>query len=195
MLRPDRREHLSGGLITEQPQDAQRLRRHGFHRPQQRRLLIECLTRPRDERRRDDQRRPVRRFENKCGAGRVPRRVATGLERGPNAAGRKRTGVRLAPDQFLAAEFEDRLAVAGRGQEAVMLLRRQAGHRVEEVGVVRGSLLDGPILHGGGDRVGDLPGPAALSLIVFLERLLNTALGSRYRWTASPKTSAPKPDP
>ena len=47
------------------------------------------------------------------------------------------------------------LAVAGRGEEAVVLLGGQAGHRLEQVGVVGRALLDGPVLHGGGDGVGD----------------------------------------
>ena len=39
-------------------------------------------------------------------------------------------------------------------QEAVVLLGRQAGQRVEDVGVVRGALFDRPILHRRGDDVG-----------------------------------------
>ena len=36
-----------------------------------------------------------------------------------------------------------------------MLLGGEAGHRLEQVGVVGGALLHGPVLHGGGDGVGD----------------------------------------
>ena len=57
--------------------------------------------------------------------------------------------------EFLAAELGEGLAVAGRGEEAVVLLGGQAGHRLEQVRVVRGALFDGPVLHGRGDGVGD----------------------------------------
>ncbi len=40
-------------------------------------------------------------------------------------------------------------------QEAVVLLGGQAGHRLEQVREVRGALFDRPVLHGGGDGVGD----------------------------------------
>ena len=40
-------------------------------------------------------------------------------------------------------------------EEAVVLLGGQAGHRLEQVREVGGALLDGPVLHGAGDGVGD----------------------------------------
>ena len=40
-------------------------------------------------------------------------------------------------------------------QEAVVLLGGQAGHRLEQVREVRGALFHRPVLHGGGDGVGD----------------------------------------
>ena len=40
-------------------------------------------------------------------------------------------------------------------QEAVVLLGGQAGHGLEQVREVGGALFDGPVLHGGGDGVGD----------------------------------------
>ena len=158
---------LRAVVVAEEPQDAQRLLRQRFHRAEQRRLLVERLAGPAEERGRDDQRRAVGPFEDEGGAGRVPGGVAAGLEGGADAAGGKRTGVRLAADQFLAAELGDRLAVAGRGEEAVVLLGGQAGHRLEEVREVGRALLDGPVLHGRGDRVGDRGSSGAPCLIVF----------------------------
>ncbi len=37
-----------------------------------------------------------------------------------------------------------------------MLLGGEAGERLEPVGEVRGAVLDGPVLHGRGDDIGDL---------------------------------------
>ena len=88
-------------------------------------------------------------------ARRVPAGVAAGLERGADAARGEARRVGLALHQLLAAEFGDGRAGAGRAQEAVVLLGGQAGHRLEEVGVVGGAVLEGPVLHGAGDRVGD----------------------------------------
>ena len=88
-------------------------------------------------------------------AGRIPRRVAARLEGGAHAAGREARGVGLAPDQFLARELRDRLAVAGRRQKRVVLLGGDAGQRLEPVRVVRRAVLDRPVLHRRGHRVGD----------------------------------------
>ncbi len=57
--------------------------------------------------------------------------------------------------QFLAAKLGNRAAIAGGGQEAVVLLGGQAGHGLEQVGEVGRPVLDGPVLHGAGDGVGD----------------------------------------
>ena len=67
----------------------------------------------------------------------------------------KLRGVRFALHQLLAAELGDGRAGAGRAEEAIVLLGGQPGHRLEQVGVVRGPVFDGPVLHGAGDRVGD----------------------------------------
>ena len=44
---------------------------------------------------------------------------------------------------------------ARRREKRVVLLGGDAGHRLEPVGVVRGAVLDGPVLQRGGDDVGD----------------------------------------
>ena len=94
-------------------------------------------------------------FEDVGGGGGVPGGVAAGFKGGADAAGGEGGGVRLALDEFLAGEFEDRLAIAGGREERVMLFGGDAGHGVEDVGVVGGALFDGPVLHGDGDGIGD----------------------------------------
>ena len=49
-----------------------------------------------------------------------------------------------------------------------MLFGRQAGQGIEDVGVVRGALLDGPVLHGRGHGVGD----RAVELLALFDRPL-----------------------
>ena len=146
------RDHAVG-LRSEQLQDAHRLLGQAVHRAQQRRLLVERITGPAHERRRDDERRTVRRHQQPGRAGRVPRGVAARFERRAHAARREARGIRLALHQFLAAELGNSAAVRRRGEERVVLFRRDPGHRLEPVGVVRRAVLDRPVLQRAGDDV------------------------------------------
>ena len=143
------------GRVAEPAQDAQRLLAQRLLRAQQRDLVVERLAGERDERGRDRQGHAVRLDLEEDRPGDVPGGVAAGLERGPDAAGRERAGVGLALHQVLAGELGDRLAVAGRVQERVVLLGRGAGHRHEPVRVVGGAVRHRPLLHAVGDRIDD----------------------------------------
>ena len=143
------------GLRSEELQHADRLLREGVHRAEQGGLLVEGLAGPRAEGRRDAESGAVGVVEDEGGAGGVPGRVTSGLEGGADAARGEAGGVGLAADEFAAGEFGDRGAGIGRNQERVVLLGGQAGHRLEPVGVVRGTTFQGPFLHGGGDDVGN----------------------------------------
>ena len=156
LLGPDRREHARGVLVAEQLERAQRRARQRVHRAQQRDLVVERLARPRRERGRDAEQRAVRVLEDERRRGRVPRGVAARLERRPDAAGRERGRVRLALDQLLAGELGERVAVARRAVEGVVLLGGRAGQRLEPVREVGAAALHRPFLHGGGDGVGEL---------------------------------------
>ena len=168
LLGADGREHTRRRLVAEQLQRAQRAAGQRIHRAQERDLVVERLTRPRSERGRDAEHRAVRVLEDERGRRGVPRRVAARLERGPDAAGGERRRVGLALDQLLARELGDRVAVAGRGVERVVLLGGHAGQRLEPVREVRGAALHRPFLHGGGDGVGE----RGLEQLAGLERLL-----------------------
>ena len=152
LLRPDGGEHARDVAVAEQAQRAHRRVRQRVHRAQQRDLVVERLARPRRERGRDAEQRAVRVLEDEGRRGRVPGRVAAGLERGPDAAGRERRRIGLALDQLLAGELGDRRAVAGRAVERVVLLRGRAGQRLEPVGEVGRALLHRPLLHRGRRR-------------------------------------------
>ncbi len=141
--------------VAEQLQDAHGVLADGVHRAEQGGLLVERLAGPRAEGGRDAEGGPVRVFEDERGAGGVPRGVAAGLEGVPDAAGGEGRGVGLAPDEFLAGKLGDGGPGVGRGQERVVLLGGQAGHRLEPVRVVGGATLHRPLLHRRGGHVGD----------------------------------------
>jgi hypothetical protein len=168
LLRTDRREDALGARIAEQLQRTDRGARQRVHRAQQRDLGVERLARPRRERRRDAEQRPVRVLEDERRAGRVPGRVAARLEGRAHAAGRERRRVGLALDQLLAGELGQRRALAGRVEERVVLLRGQPGQRLEHVRVMGGALLERPVLHRRGDGVGE----RRVDRLALLERAL-----------------------
>ena len=153
LLGPAGREHALGGG-AEQLQHPHRFLGHRFHRAQQRRLLVERLSGPADERGRDHQRDAVAVVEQPRRAGRIPGGVAARLEGGAHAARREAGRIGLALDQFLAAELCDGGAVAGRRQERVVLFGRDAGQRLEPVRVVRRVVLDRPLLQRRRHRIG-----------------------------------------
>ena len=144
-----------GLLVPEELEHALRLLVERLARAQERRLLVERLARPRHEGRRDAERGPVRVLEDVGRAGDVPGGVAARLEGGADAAAREARRVGLALDERLAGELDERPALPIGREEAVMLLGREARQRVEDVRVMRGALLDGPVLHGRRDDVGD----------------------------------------
>ena len=119
---------------------------------------------------------------------RDPRRCSRGLQRwrGGRLRGRRRRRVRPGRVPF-------RRIRGWRGRrwwrdKGIMLLGGDAGHGVEEVAVVGGTLLDGPILHRDCDGICD----GGIKLSAFLDRLLKLfeyGFGSiSSRMTSSLKT-------
>ena len=136
--------------VAEEPEDADRLAADLVHGPQKRRLLVQGFAGVGAEDGGDAQAALL--DEGKGGG--IPGGVAPGLKGGPQTAGGEGGGIRFTPDQLFSGEFHEDLAAAGRGNEAVVLLRRDAGHGLEPVGVVGGALFHGPLLHGLGDLIG-----------------------------------------
>ena len=139
-------------VLAKERKDALGLLVKGDGGAQQRRLLVERLAGVGDERRGDAQHLVL----DEGGGGGVPGGVAAGLERGAQAAGRETRGIGLALDEGLAGEGLQRAAVSGGLHEGVVLLGRDARERLEPVRVVRGTLLERPLLHGVGNLVGDV---------------------------------------
>ena len=138
--------------LSEQREHAVRLLFHHVHGAEERRLLVERLAGVAAEGGGDAQHLVL---DERVGRG-IPGGVAAGLEGGAQAARREAGRVGLALDELLAGEAHDGAAVPARVEEAVVLLRRDAGERLEPVRVVRGALLDGPFLHGVRHHVGHL---------------------------------------
>ena len=66
-------------------------------------------------------------------------------------------GIGLSLDQLFSGELHHDLAfLARRCNEGIVLLCRGAGQRLEPVGEMGGSPLNGPLLHAVGDEVRDL---------------------------------------
>ena len=149
-------DDVLGVGVPEEPQHALGVHRHRLLRAQHRCLVVEGLTGHRDEDGRDAQGVAVRVLQDVRRAHHVPAGVAAGLEGVAQPAVRERGRVGLALDQGLARERRERRTVTDRVEEAVVLLRGQAGQRVEDVGVVGRTLLQRPVLHRRGHGVGDI---------------------------------------
>ena len=145
LLRADGRRH-AGNRLAEELQHAAGFLADGLHRAQQRRFLIQNLARVGTERRRDAQRIIL----DKGVAGRVPRGIAARLKCCAQTAGREGRRIRLALDQLFAREFHDHRAIRAGRDERIMLLGGDAGHWLEPMGEMSGTLLNRPILHGVG---------------------------------------------
>ena len=139
-------------VVAEEGQHALGLALEGDLGAQERGLLVEGLAGVGDEGRGDAEHLVL----DEGGARGVPDGVAPGLEGGPKASRGEARGVGLALDELLAAERHQHAAVVERGDEAVVLLARDAVERLEPVGEVGRALLEGPLLHRVGDLVGDV---------------------------------------
>ena len=142
----------TANVLSEQLEHTAGLRADRFHRAQQRGLFVEDFAGVRAERRRDIERTVL----NERIAGGVPCGIAARLKGCAQAAGRERGRIGFATDKLLTGELHHYAAVVRGGDEGVVLLGRDAGHRLEPVGVVRRALGNRPVLHGGRHDRGDV---------------------------------------
>ena len=87
-------------------------------------------------------------------AGGIPGGVTARLKGSAQATGWKRRSIWLPSDQFLSGEFHNHSAIWRRGDEAVMLFRRDPSQGLEPVGEVGRAVFDCPVLHCVGHRIG-----------------------------------------
>ena len=152
LLGADGRAHGGHVLVAEQVDHTQGLTVERLGAAQQRRLFIERLAAVRAERRRNAQHI----IFNECIGRRVPSGVAARLKRCAQAAGREAGRIRLAADELLAGKLHRDLAAGNGADEAVVLLGRHAVEWLEPVREMRRTMLERPLLHAGGDLIGDL---------------------------------------
>ena len=141
---------LCGG-IAEKSEYSQSCVGNNVHGAKQRSFLIQRFTGVGIECGRDIKRTAL--YE--CIGGRIPCGIASRLERCSDTAGREAGRIGLALDKLLAGELHDNSAVAHRGDEAVVLLSGDTGHRLEPVCVMCCTLLDRPVLHCACNYVGN----------------------------------------
>ena len=141
-----------GGVVTKQPQDTHSLPGNLVQRAKQGRLFIQSFSGVGEETGRDVQAI----VPNKGKSGRVPRSIAPGLKDGSQTAGGKAGGIGFATDQLFAGKLHNHSAVAGGGDEGIVLFRSKTGHGLEPMGIVGSTLFDGPLLHSLRDLVGHI---------------------------------------
>ena len=131
---------LRGGLIN------------GRNRAQEGHFVVERLARVGDE----DGRNTERSIHDKGGRCGIPGRVAARLEGVADAAVGERRSIRLGLRQELTRELLDHATEAVRLCEGIVFLGRAARQGLKPVRIVVGTMLQGPLAHAGGDRVGHL---------------------------------------
>ena len=171
--------HVGRRGVAKELENTRGLTRQGRYGANERNLAVKSFARIRVKVRRNVQGRPIGRGDDEHRHGGIPRGIAACFKRGADAARRERGGVRLTADQHFAREFADNLTIDGGRQEGIVLFGSEACHGMEPVGVVRGTVLNGPILHGVGNNVGDFriqTFAVAYGLGQLLEHVLGQAL-------------------
>ena len=139
--------------VAKKAQYAQSLLREGSDGADERDLAIERLARIGVEEGGNVQGCGIGSWDHEDRHGRIPGRVAAGLEGRAYAARREGGRIRLAAYEHLAGKVADGLAVAYGREEGIVLFRSGSGHGLEPVGVVGGTLCHGPFLHGSSNAV------------------------------------------
>ena len=131
-------------VVAEETQQTQSLTTHFVHGTQQGGFLIQGVAGIGAE----DGGNAQGTLLDKCERGGVPCGIAAGLKGGTQTAGGEGGGIGLAAHQFLSGEFHHDSAAGDGGDEAVVLLGGDAGHGLEPMCIVSGTLLGCPLFHG-----------------------------------------------
>ena len=152
LLGADSRVYAGDVGLAEEVQDPHALVVDAVHRAQQGGLFVQHIAGIGHERGGDAQGVVL----DERGRGGIPCGIAARFKGGADTARGEGGRVGLALDELLARELHDDMTVRVRGDEAVVLLGSDAGHRLEPVGVVGTALFDRPLLHRVGNGVRDL---------------------------------------
>ena len=142
--------YLCGGSVAKKTHYTHRLLAYRLHGTQKRRFLVQGFPGVRDKDRGDTETNTGGLLLYKGGRSDVPGGVAPGIVSGAQASGGKGGCVRLTHYKLLAGKLQKGLALLRHRYERVMLFGGDAGQRLKPVGIMRGALFHGPILHGGG---------------------------------------------
>ena len=154
LFRSHIRNNMGRRSIAEQAQQTYRLPVDDLHRAEKGRLLVQGFPGIRAEGCRDAQSSAALIMAYKSRRGAVPDRVPSRFKRGPKSPGREGRCIRLSLDQFLAREpHEDSAVRQRRGNESVVLLRRNPRKRKEPMSIMRSPSLKRPFLHFMGDDI------------------------------------------
>ena len=159
-------------VLAKELQDALGLGVEGNTGTKQRGLLVERLAGVGNERGGDAEDLVL----DESGGSRVPSGVTAGLEGGAKAAGGEARSVRLTLDERLAREGLEGATVTRGLHEGIVLLGRDTREGLEPVRVMRGTLLERPLLHSVGHLVGDVE-VERLALLDNARELLVRGLG------------------
>ena len=138
--------------VAEEPQDTHTLTIQSADRTQQRRFLIQRLTGVGAEDGGDIEGLVL----DEGVRGGIPRGVASCLKGGAQAAGGEGGGVSLTAAQFLAGELHQNVALTIGDNKAIVLFGSKSRHGLEPVGIMGSTQLNGPVLHGDGDFIGNV---------------------------------------
>ena len=150
------------GVFSEQLQNPLCLLVQRLHGAEQRRFLIQRVSRIGTESGRNTQGVVL----DKCIGSGIPGRIASRLKSCPQPSGGEGRGVRLSLEQLFSAELHDDPAVRGRSDKTVMFLRRHACQRLEPVGKMSRAVFHRPVPHLACDCLSDI----LLQLRVFIDR-------------------------
>jgi len=164
-----------GSRISKQAENPECLLVDCLHGTQQRRLLIQCFAAVRTECSRYVECHAQRIFPQKCRGSTIPGCIAACLKGGTKSARRKRGCIRLALNQLFTGKLHDNASVGIRyGDKRIMFFCRDAGQRLEPMGIMRRTALDRPVFHRVCDNICD--GRIQLSSVFngFLQFFVNT---------------------
>ena len=153
LLRAAARVQRSDVRLAHQAQHLLRGSVHRRIRPEQRDLLVESLTGPRHEDARNHERRTVWGLHDVDRTRRVPGSVPARGRCHAQAAVRKRRTIGLTLDEKAPGKLGDGVAIRVGHDEAIVLLRCDVRHGVEDVREELHALAERPILHGSCDDV------------------------------------------
>ena len=151
LLGSDRTGYSLYAVVAEQFEDTECLLVKSLHRTQKRSLLVKGMTAVGAECGRNTQGLTL----NKRVRRGIPCGITSCLKSGTKTTAGERRSIRLTLNKLFAGKFHNDTAIRRRRNKAVVLFCGDTGKRLEPMGIVCCSLGDRPILHSGGNCIGN----------------------------------------